>query len=802
MSQKTVQFKTNTTWTVPSTIVGSIITIDVRGGAGGAGQSEPGAVGGLPGNGARVRGFYVVTPGQTLMIRPKYAGGAAGGTGPQRPATYGGKPIKNGGPGGKGGAGGYGAAVLKAATTPLAIAGGGGGGGGSGWYGRPPGNGGAGGTGGSNGLTGKVGAGSWVGSGGAGAQGQTPGNGGGVSGGNISSVAGTAGSRSGPGGKGSAGTKYVYSTTAGNYSGGGGGGGGGYAGGGGASGGGNTSATGIGVGGGGGGGGGSSFAASSLATAAITTGYWNSTTPLILISYTVVDLDLAPTFISPTTHQAIDFTKHAIIRFKRNPGAQSGTIGGWSLRKWNYNLTGGAWTWWTAKTKKWTTGFVQLPSPPTPTKYKVVNSPSYLTMQPTNVFVYNFPSGIWGYQTTTTVPRLHYLNKLAIATQGVITGVGPKGTLIYSPTHKIFSQPVPTTTAIHPSGTVTLLRPTVTWTNHLTTTWTAQRYYTVKIFTTTVLGLGSFTPSVSSAVWSSGLVQSSSTSVTVGTNLTNLKSYKAYVQIRESMSNSATVTPLTSVWTAGPTFTVNLPGPGAPTLTAVSTINTTSGHPQALLHITGAPSTADHAGFQFSLSTKGPWSTIVTGTYVPLVSHAVAFTWRHVPLGVTVYVRARLFKTVTTQAIGGTYCAPQTIAHASTYWWLSTPFNPGTEIQLYRAQALMAMVAGGGTASIVINQTEQQGQFPCFGRSNYIVTHGTMLNEEFTLALDFFTTGVYQKFLALRAKQSVLLLQSDMNGAFYFITLGPSRPVTILRSTTRRLTPIRQIIIHCYPTTP
>ena len=135
--------------------------------------------------------------------------------------------------------------------------------------------------------------------------------------------------------------------------------------------------------------------------------------------------------------------------------------------------------------------------------------------------------------------------------------------------------------------------------------------------------------------------------------------------------------------------------------------------------------------------------------------------------------------TVTSQVVASTWSTVRTVTLPNTKFWIGNPLTPSSFIPLARGNTSSSSMSGAGTASITIQQVEVQGQFKCFGRPNYVTVHSTLMNEEFTLTLNFFTTALYQAFLALRAQKTVLLVQSDMPGEQYYVTLGPTRPMSI-----------------------
>lgn len=120
--------------------------------------------------------------------------------------------------------------------------------------------------------------------------------------------------------------------------------------------------------------------------------------------------------------------------------------------------------------------------------------------------------------------------------------------------------PAPTVAVGAATGTATNT-PTIPWTFTAGTAGDVQRTYEVRIFTYAQTQAGGFSPSTTTPIVDSGLIQGSTGSWTCTADLVNGTQYVAYVQVGES--NLAT-----SAWTAGATFTVSYSAPAAPTLTA------------------------------------------------------------------------------------------------------------------------------------------------------------------------------------------------------------------------------------------
>lgn len=121
----------------------------------------------------------------------------------------------------------------------------------------------------------------------------------------------------------------------------------------------------------------------------------------------------------------------------------------------------------------------------------------------------------------------------------------------------------PTATVTGPTGTITSSsRPAVTWT-YSDPEGDAQERYRVKIFSAAQYGAAGFNPATSTATWDSGQVLSAATTATPA-NLAN-GTYRAYVQVADVGSGGRW-----GNWSAFSGFTVNIPTPAAPTVTATA----------------------------------------------------------------------------------------------------------------------------------------------------------------------------------------------------------------------------------------
>jgi hypothetical protein len=198
-----------------------------------------------------------------------------------------------------------------------------------------------------------------------------------------------------------------------------------------------------------------------------------------------------------------------------------------------------------------------------------------------------------------------------------------------------------------------------------------------------------------------------------------------------------------------------------------------------------------------------------------------------VPFNVPVWYRVRTLMTINGfSASGINYPAQQytspwsntvevTPGPTSNRWWVIPPSDPTAAMALYRLRATGAAGSGtslqtpaqppspqGLTTSIAFDEQEQLGIFRGFGRKTAIVVHGDIWAPEFDLSLYFESDAEFDAFQAIRDLQDGVLLKSDMDGSYYWVTLGPDFNRGILRETGRMSNPKSGLTVHCTPTDP
>jgi hypothetical protein len=156
----------------------------------------------------------------------------------------------------------------------------------------------------------------------------------------------------------------------------------------------------------------------------------------------------------------------------------------------------------------------------------------------------------------------------------------------------------PTVTGVVESGHTTTTRPTITWSFNANADGDQQVAYRVKIFSSAQYGTTGFDPSTSVATWDSTILAGDAATITVGVDLVNGTTYKAYVQAAQDFNGDDWFSP----WALSSAFTIALTPPPTPFIS----LTATGGPPGYRAVITAtAPLnllTADTASFETSVN--------------------------------------------------------------------------------------------------------------------------------------------------------------------------------------------------------
>jgi hypothetical protein len=181
----------------------------------------------------------------------------------------------------------------------------------------------------------------------------------------------------------------------------------------------------------------------------------------------------------------------------------------------------------------------------------------------------------------------------------------------------------------------------------------------------------------------------------------------------------------------------------------------------------------------------------------------VTYDYEALPLAPSHY-QARI---ITSGAVSPWNVNAGAVRMQTTMWDMMDPTNTDTTqaIQFYRVQVTGSTDAGsvqlGPPTSITIDQPEQQGVFRPIGAATAVVVRSAMQAEEFDLGMAFLNDNdnTWTQFVKLRNLQKTLMVRGDMNSQRYYVALGPTRPVQIMRDMERTTNPMRALSVHCTP---
>lgn len=463
---------------------------------------------------------------------------------------------------------------------------------------------------------------------------------------------------------------------------------------------------------------------------------------------------LAPTLTSPLPSAVVDLQRGWIFGWTYYTGGSAPETG-YQLRQ---KIGAGAYTYWNA------VGFGWSSSP-------VTNSPS------NNGFA--------------VIPASRFTdgNSYDWSVASVDTGgVGP-----FASDSTVIAAASPRVTLLAPFGSYTTNgTPTVMW----TTTFAAgetQSALRVATYSLAQYSAPGFVPFSGPSLDDSGIVSSSASTYTIVQSLPNGAVCRVYVTVWQG--------PDSAYGTDTSDFTMTITAPSAPMISAVASTNPTSGAPAVAVTVLDTGT----GGLAAASIVVGRGD----GTYLTNASlaapHAIA------PHSTTVLydhetpdLRSYSY-TAWAVSAGGIFSAssgwsvPVVVNNAGFYMWI--PSNPDGAIKLHLASRVSsASVASGGDAVLVINRPEDQGVFKPFGRSDSVVVRGDMRDEEFDLTLVFLNNVEWNAFEAIRNQQRTVCVRTDMSNKIYYVALGETRNVAILRGD--RLDPagpIRQLTITCTP---
>lgn len=338
----------------------------------------------------------------------------------------------------------------------------------------------------------------------------------------------------------------------------------------------------------------------------------------------------------------------------------------------------------------------------------------------------------------------------------------------------------PTATVNAPSGAISnTSKPTVTWTYN-DAEGDTQSHYRVKVFEQPGGGWSGFDPETATgAVWDSGEVASSATSVQVGNSLPNTKSYRAYVKVKQSSPGV-----INSLW-AFSTFNTAYSTASVPTV-----VVTAFDHYNRVVVTKGGTSTpaADWLVAERSLDGGVTWAPFRFGTLELSDNLSIAGSPHtlldyEVPLGKAVQYRAYSVTTASGSEVASAPSSTGTGTTTGKYVWLK---NPDDSSQNYRGIS--------ETDWLALSRYRARTAFRPVGRNLPLVIRGT--GRGVTMPVDFLVLGddSAQDLWDLIYSDKTLYLQTP-KGSWYVEISGDVTEKDYLWDSLKGETPARKITI-------
>lgn len=271
-----------------------------------------------------------------------------------------------------------------------------------------------------------------------------------------------------------------------------------------------------------------------------------------------------------------------------------------------------------------------------------------------------------------------------------------------------------------PFTVTTTSKPTITWSYSQADSY-SQKKYRVKVFTSTTATPDTTTTGL---VYDSGIVSGATTSNQVTTNLVNGTTYYAYV--KASAANAVAKNDDSwSSWSSALTFTVSLPAPTVPSLTA--TWGATE--QRVRLVATGAAVTAPMTDQTFDLQRSDDggttWYYVRGGTSkTPNGSYQVTVDDFEMKRNNTAQYRVRSVATGAGNTIASAWSSAVTASVPALTNWVFRSLGSSGELAIAKDVKVRA--------DLDTEQTEDIGVFKPLGRSSTFVVHGTVRGEDGT----------------------------------------------------------------------
>lgn len=334
----------------------------------------------------------------------------------------------------------------------------------------------------------------------------------------------------------------------------------------------------------------------------------------------------------------------------------------------------------------------------------------------------------------------------------------------------------PTTTVTGPATTVTTTtRPIVTFT-YADADGDPMESYQIRVFDSATYSAGGFDPKYSPAVWDSGKVFAPSpVPVTIGTDLAQGGTYRAYVFVAQAGALGTTLGNGISDGTAYRQFTINVTPPTVPTL-AVSVL-TVLGIIRSKITVRATDSISQFAEIQTTIN----GGTIVRAPRylqnIPITNSADTITYDPEVLpNIPTQYRARAKYTSGGSTIVGAWSGwTSAITVAYSEWYLRRTSNVIADLGMY-----LDVV---GPNPFAQKSPEDKAFFNPLGRTKKVSVTDTIKGEEGDLLIDFLTESDFQLFETYRNLKETLLLIRGWTNERWFIQLGQIREMDLFNYT-------------------
>ena len=304
------------------------------------------------------------------------------------------------------------------------------------------------------------------------------------------------------------------------------------------------------------------------------------------------------------------------------------------------------------------------------------------------------------------------------------------------------------------------------------------------------------------------LIQSGGSPFTMPSGLNSVAKYYGYLQTTDA------TTGIPSLWTEV-VFIIQLMSGDTTTLTATPVSDPTTGLPSAELVMTISAGDLTTAEFAWSADGGTTWVDVAAGLQ-SIASETCTLYDTSSPYNIPLMYRVRGVGMSGGQGYVTAWSASADVAEIpSLQWAIISPANISGSMALHRLPSSGATSSNDNTASptspampssmgasFISDEWEQQGVFHPFGKSTATIIHGDLWQPEFTIDLFFLDPAEWAAFRAIREFQGVVLFKSDMEGALYWVTLGPDLNPGIMSEADRQTVPKRGLTVACTPTDP